>query len=202
MSLVHTNGWVVFDTETTHLDAVIGEIIEISLRTSEGEVFTTKIKPERIEDALEEALQINGYKPEDWKGALTAQEAEPQITAILQGRVIVGHNPWFDMSFLEQFYKRLDKTYIYKTFDRRLINTQTLAYEWLVPFGLRSVSLKNICTFLGIDNTGAHGAERDVERTLQAFETLCRPSRWNRHVGFRLRGWRYKWKHLKRARTK
>ena len=195
MGLVHTNGWVVIDTETTHKDATIGEIIEISLQTDKGEILTLKIAPERIEDALEEALKINGYTPEGWRGALAPCEAEPQITKLMRDRVIIGHNPDFDMQFLKVFYERIGAAYIWKQFDRRYVNTQVLAYEHLVPFGIKSVSLHNICKFLGISNSGAHGARRDVERTLEVFTTLCRPSRWNRHIGFRMMGARYKFNH-------
>lgn len=192
MPLKHTNGWVVIDTETTHLDPDIGEIIEVSLMTSDGTWLDLRVKPQHIETASPKALEVNGYTPGAWERAEPPSEVVSRLTHLLAGRVIVGHNPHFDMRHLRVFYQRLGLEDTFHTFDRRLIDTTTLAYEWLVPHGLESTSLQNICKFLQIDNAGAHTAFRDVERTKAVFLRLCRPTVWDQHVGFRMLGRQYR----------
>lgn len=192
MPLVHTKGWAIIDTETTHIDEILGEIIEVAILTSSGHRYHTKIKPQHIETANPKALEINGYNEEAWADAVHPGEAVAYIGAHLLDRTIVGHNPAFDMRHLREFYSRLDAAHLFKDFDRRLIDTTTLAYEHLVPHGLERTSLHAICDFLGISNEGAHTAMRDVERTHEVFRRLCRPSSYDRHIGFRLCGGRYR----------
>ena len=92
---------IFLDTETTGLDPSQGhEIIEIAIitRYSNGneEVFHTKIKPQRINQAHPKALKVNGYNEKDWLEALPMEEAIKKIASRLQYGMIVGYNPYFD----------------------------------------------------------------------------------------------------------
>lgn len=192
MGLSYTTGWAIIDTETTHFEPDIGEIIEIAIVREDGQVLTMKIKPQHIETAHPKALVVNGYNAADWEDALDPLEATKFITPMLLSQALVGQNIEFDMRHLGMLYHRLGLDKTFREFDFRHIDTMTLAYEHLVPFGLTTTSLYQTCKFLGIDNKGAHGALRDVERTKEVFLRLCRPSSWDRHVGFRYRGVHYR----------
>ena len=103
---------VFLDTETTGLDHIKHEIIEIAFVIFEnsGDEWThsevvRKIKPCHIETAQPKALEINGYNEKDWQEA-NAQEWDLQFSLevknILRNSMIIGHNPMFDMRFIER----------------------------------------------------------------------------------------------------
>ena len=180
---------IFLDIETTGLDPMHHEIIEIATRSVGGfrhrshNLWSTRIQPKHIERAHPKALEINGYNEVDWKGAPTIEEVVPLIREHLRGGVLCGHNVKFDIGFIKQAYK--DHS------DRGMgfhhtIDTVTLAYEHLAPLGLDSLSLHNVCTFLGISNDGEHTAAADVDRCYKVYRKLTRAGtldrlrwRWN-----------------------
>lgn len=166
--------FVVLDTETTGLDPAVHEIIEICIhKPSTGATYTTKIKPQNLECASPKALEINGYNEQDWKDAITFDEAIFEIGDWLHGNVVVGHNVQFDLNMLKGNLKRSQ----YKDQVRipyHCVDTVTLAQEHLVPMGLESVSLSAVREFLGLSAKGAHRAQKDVIDTTIVFEKLFR----------------------------
>jgi len=174
------------DTETTGLDTTIHEVIEIAIilehpngRTQE---WSTKIKPERLEDAEDKALEINGYKdhPERWKGAPPLEAVAPAIMQMLEGCILVGQNVGYDAAILE---RNLARTRIpARRFPYHRVDTVTLIYEHLVPCGLEKLSLKPACDFVGIKLTkeDAHTAMGDVKATRALYHRLMRASRLDR----------------------
>lgn len=177
--------WAVVDIETTGLNPDKGhEIIEIAILT-EKSAYCQKIKPLRIERADPKALQINGYSPEEWEDALSPDVAAQRIGEYLDGHRIIGHNPQFDMMFIQDLWD--DHGLSFRT-DRRLIDTMILAHEHLEPIGCRSLSLDNIRTFLGWSKLGSHSARIDAVDTLRLYRLLVRCGMVRR---FYLK-WRYK----------
>lgn len=187
------------DTETTGLDPSRHEIIDIAIvfnlprvLRAEGEpwtrnlvvrdgvaVYQTLIRPARIEDASPEALQINGYAsdPGPWRSAPEFGQVAEDIYEILANTIMVGHNVAFDGAFLEAELRRAG---VGKRLPYHRIDTVTLAHEHLVPCGLDSLSLKNVCTMLGISNEGEHRALPDALRCRAVHRTLSRASRMDR----------------------
>lgn len=184
--------WAIIDVETTHLIPIAGEIIELAIIRDDGLTFRSKVKPRHINTALPEALEINGYSEADWADAPYPEGIVDMVTTMLTDRVMVGHVVNFDKAHLAELYHRLGQAVVFESFDYHTIDTQTLAFEHLVPHGLDSLSLKNVCAFLDIDNPGPHQAFHDAETTEKVFRRLLRPSRWDRHVAFRLAGAHYK----------
>lgn len=157
---------VYLDLETTGLNPANHEIIEIGFVRDDGFSWHIKIHPEHPETAEPKALEVNGYTPEEWEtqGATCLILALRQLRVFLEDCVIVGHNVAFDVAFLEEaFRKASDKPW----HAYYAIDTTTLAYEHLVPLGLKSVSLKHVCEFLGLS------PEPDQHRALAGAET-CR----------------------------
>ena len=164
----------VIDTETTGLDPDTNEILEIAIYIPKDNLrWVRKIKPEHIETAHPKALEVNGYTPEAWEGAGSALEVLTEANKILKGCVPLGQNITFDIGFYKATCARAG---LKPTFDFRHVELYTLAYIHLVPHGLNSLSLVNVCDFLGIGNEGAHTAMSDVDRTWLAYSMLRKPS--------------------------
>lgn len=166
-----TKPWAVVDIETTGLSPDQGhEIIEIAILT-EKTAYCQKIEPVRLDKADPIALEINGYNPKDWDGALSPRVAAERIGELLDGHRIIGHNPQFDMMFIRDLWE--DHGLKFRT-DRRLIDTMILAHEHLEPIGCRSLSLVSIRNFLGWSTSGAHSARIDAVDTLRLYRLLVR----------------------------
>ena len=170
----------IIDTETTGFKVGVHEIIEIAIMKIQGnerDMWTAKIKPERIETASSKALEINGYDPELWQDAIPMRDAANTIRKRLAGCVLIGHNLEFDLGFIVDALRANGGRglgFHYK------IDTMALAYEHLAGLGLNSLSLENVCNYLGISNEGAHGAEVDVLRTYDVYSRLSRSSFFHR----------------------
>lgn len=149
------------DVETTGLDPIENEMLEFAALKGD-EILNFKIKPRRMHTAHPKALEVNGYKEENWGDALDIAEAAPKIAAFLKDAVIVGHNVRFDMDFISQFLKEAG---VNVRLDYHLVDTVTIAYIKLVPLGLDSLSLKNVCQFVGIQ------PEPEVHRALAGAKT-------------------------------
>lgn len=166
----------IVDLETTGLDPKKHEIIEIAILIIQGgrrEMWQTKIAPQNLETASKKALEINGYNRFAWKDAKPLSEVMPAIKKRLRGCVLIGHNLEFDLGFLRAAYASHGGTgmgFHYK------VDTMALAYEHLSGIGLNSLSLHNVCRFIGVSNQGEHTAEADVSRCYQVFRKLSRAS--------------------------
>ena len=139
---------VFVDLETTARDPQIGEIIEFAAVFEDGREVEFKIKPQHIKTAEAKALEINGYNEEEWdEDAICQEAAAVEIAECLKNRVIAGHGIRFDIGFIEA----MSKTYKVEMRARYGLDTVSLAFEHLIPHGLRSLSMKDISRFLGFE---------------------------------------------------
>lgn len=152
--------------------------------------WSSKVKPQRLETAHPKALEVNGYAdhPEEWDDAPTFEELIPLLVYFLHDCLVIGHNVGFDIRFLEEAFKRAGMP---MTEDRKAespklnlghrVCTMQLAFEHLVPVGLKSVSMDNVRRFMGWSSEGAHTAMKDVYDAQKLYYTLMRASglkRW------------------------
>ena len=185
----------IIDTETTGLDPQTSVVLEFAALIIEDGVvvreYETKIKPlvQELHYAHPKALEVNGYTDEAWADAPTITQVAPDILSLLEGCVLVGHNVGFDEQMLKAHFAAYG---IAGRIPYKKIDTVTLAYEHLIPLGLKSVSLDRIREFLGWSKDGAHTAMKDVYDTANLFELLWRMTPWQRFVlRLKLRfGWR------------
>lgn len=167
-------GYIFLDTETTGLDPVQHEIIEIGIVRCGPDLdvvqeWETKIRPQRIETAHPRALEINGYTPEEWESAPLFEEVAPTILSMLNGSVVCGHNVDFDIGFVDAALKRAG----FDPLDLKgKVDTVQLAREHLFPKGLRSASLDNIRVFFGIPVEGGHRALKDALDALDVYKRI------------------------------
>jgi len=177
--------FAIIDTETTGLDPNTSVVLEFAAIIVDDGVevarYETKIKPteEELQYAHPKALEKNGYTDEAWENAPTIEQVAPDILSFLEGCVLVGHNVGFDEGMLKA---HLAAYGIAGRIPYKKIDTVTLAYEHLIPLGLKSVSLDRIREFLGWSKEGAHTAMKDVEDTKQLFNLLWRMTPWQRFV--------------------
>lgn len=157
------------DVETTGLDPLMNEILEFAC-VKGNESLVMKIKPRRIHTAHPKALEVNGYNEAEWADAEDISTAAPKIIAFLRDSVFVAHNAKFDVAFIESFLREAGIT---ERIDYHVVDTTGLAYIFLVPKGLESLSLKPVCEFLGLEpEPGMHRALAGASTCKRVYETL------------------------------
>ena len=153
--------YVVFDLETTGLDADHDHIVEIgAVRVDRGRIteeyhqmVNPKIKMPR------EASEVNHITDDMLKGAPDISAVLPSFLEFANEDLLVAHNGGFDASFLDNACARCGLEAPKKYFD-----TMRLSVYW--------PKLKNrkLATFLaaaGIENEQAHRALSDARATAQ-----------------------------------
>lgn len=173
------NAWrmgnlVVFDFETTGLDASLDEICEIAATrrgpegSHEGETrFHAYIRTER---PVGESSQIHGYTDEFLAAnGRPANVVIPEFLNFIGGSVLTGHNiNGFDVYFLRAALRRLG-----------LDQVQPLCFDTLeiarrLFRSLRRYSLGALSKEFGINLDHAHEAHADVEANASLIDVLCR----------------------------
>ena len=172
--------FIVIDTETTGLDHKRHELLSLGAIVMIDGVITErieiKIKPRNIDQADAEALRINGYSPYRWKNAIEGEHAVTIIKHLFLSHldgVLVGHNVNFDIKFLRAF---ADSYYQEFSFPVPYIDTRDVCRVNLAPYGCSSMSLDNICIFLGWKRRKAHTALSDCEDCIKILRCMVPPS--------------------------
>ena len=141
------------DVETTGLDAVKHEILEIGLvlvdqRTDEViDTLNIKVKPEHIETADPNALKINGYDPENWLNAVSLLEAMTLYSHKAKNAIFCSHNVTFDWSFIAAAFK---KAGLKSTLDYHRLDLFSLIWAKTKDSNIESFSLSKVALFLGL----------------------------------------------------
>lgn len=177
----------VADTETTGLDFVAHDIVELSLyRLSDDSQKTWWLRPINLETIDPGALRVNGHKLEDllWKtidGRNKYLEADKQIIDIenwisedrapKENRCLIGHNiARFDHPMMEHLWIKCNSKDSFP-FGRRMIDTMVLelAMDYAKGQFAEGYSLSNLNKNYGIRNEKAHSAEADTKATKEVF---------------------------------
>lgn len=159
--------YVVFDLETTGLDAMHDLIIEIgAIKIINGEIkqsFSCLVNPGiEIPPRITEITNItdqmveNCYKIEDVIG---------DFYKFTRNSIMVAHNAPFDMGFISVAGKK----YLYD-FDNAYIDTLAMSRQTLPS--LRHHNLESICKYFNVSLIGAHRAVNDALATAKVFIEL------------------------------
>jgi len=161
------NDVVVFDIETTGLDPLNCEIIEIGAVKIKGgriaETFETLIKPKvSIPD---EIVELTGITDDMVKDAPNIKQVLPDFYKFCYGTTIMAYNIDFDYRFIN--IAGIKQCY---NFDMRQIDAMYLARAF-IP-GLKNFKLGTVCKKLGVSLENAHRAVHDATATAEVVIKL------------------------------
>jgi DNA polymerase-3 subunit epsilon len=163
---------IIFDTETTGLDAREDRVIELGCielvnRFPTGRTFHHYINPQgRAINA--EAEAVHGISAAHLVGKPSFGEIADEFLAFIDGARLVAHNAGFDMGFINAEFARLGHLAVG---PERVVDTLALARR-KHPMGPNS--LDALCRRYGIDNTHRtkHGALLDSELLAEVYIEL------------------------------
>ena len=174
--------YVCFDLETTGLDPLYNEIIEIgALKVRDGKVaerFMEFIHPQ--EEISPMITNLTGITNEMVANARPADAVISDFLEFCEDDVLIGHNVGFDYSFMKSGASNLGLT-----FEKFGIDTFKIAQRTLKS--LPSKSLSSLCEYYQIENKAAHRAYYDALATAKLYQTLAHyfehedPSLFNPH---------------------
>ena len=154
---------IFLDTETTGLDSRFHAVWEIAYAVNDGPILDS-IVPHTLENAVEQALEINGYHERiNSRGDVDDEVAfELQFIKELEGNIIVAANPAFDSKMLKARFGR-------ELWHYRMIDLETYAMPALdldEPRGLAFIAEQ-----LGV-KAPDHTAAADVFTLRECFYKL------------------------------
>ena len=160
--------YVCFDLETTGLDPLYNEIIEIgALKVRDGKVaerFMEFIHPQ--EEISPMITNLTGITNEMVANARPADAVISDFLEFCENDVLIGHNVGFDYSFMKSGASNLGLT-----FEKFGIDTFKIAQRTLKS--LPSKSLSSLCEYYQIENKAAHRAYYDALATAKLYQTLA-----------------------------
>jgi len=182
------NNYVIYicDTETTGLDYIKNDVIELSLiRLSDNVQKTWCLKPFNFETIELGALKVNGHKLEDIThqtkiGRETYLDPKQVIVDVenwimednlqAENRIFCGHNARFDLNMLEQLWSKCDSRDSLP-FGRRMMDTMIIEFmmDYCKEDLAEGYSLNNLVKKYGVHNNKAHSAASDTLAAKEVF---------------------------------
>jgi DNA polymerase-3 subunit epsilon len=163
---------IIFDTETTGLDAREDRIIELGCielvnRFPTGRTFHHYINPQG-RAINPEAQAVHGIDAEQLVGKPGFHDVAEEFLAFIEGAKLVAHNAGFDIGFINAEFARLGHPAVH---SERVVDTLALARR-KHPMGPNS--LDALCRRYGIDNARRtkHGALLDSELLAEVYVEL------------------------------
>ena len=160
--------FVIYDLETTGLDPLTSEIIEIgALKVVDGETteaFTCLVKPKNaIPDVI---TKITNITNDMVAHAYPIESVILDFYKFTQGATLAGYNNIdFDSKFIAQAAKKVGISFNNDEKDVFIVAKQKL-------LGLKSYKLGKVAEFLGVELANAHRALNDVIATTEVFIKL------------------------------
>lgn len=182
-----------FDTETTGLDPILNDIIQISGQiTINGQVmeeFNMKCQPTNWDNIQQGALDINKITIEQLK---TYPQPELVYNKLLKmfkkyvnpfdktdKFVAAGQNVKFDIDMTQQFFKKHNDPYFFSFIHAGHFDTLHIAIMLEIKekrkIFTKGYKLSQMCEALGIKLEDAHDALNDIRATRELAKVM-----WNR----------------------
>lgn len=189
----------VCDTETTGLDPVKNDVIEVCFwRIGEPESKTWWMKPLNPESIQDKALKVNKHNREDILGLtkegrekyLPPEEVLPEIEewimedgAAAEERVFIGQNPEFDYKFLAELWKKTGNQDdfpfgFWRNKNENIgytLDTIQLArfIDLMLGKKRKFYNLGGLVKAFSIKKAQAHRADGDVQMTKDLYEKIA-----------------------------
>jgi len=153
--------YIVFDFETTGLEADKEQVIEIaSAKLDENlnpiDTFTTLVALEEGRKLPQFIRQLTGITAEDLEGQMPEPEAMRHLKEFIGDSIVVAQFASFDLSFLAKVL--VPEKFICTRSMARLLRPNEYA------------SLSNLIKIYGVENLDPHRAFADVEATIEVFK--------------------------------
>lgn len=162
--------YIVFDTETTGLNAAENTLIEIAAVKMKGmeiiEEWTTLIDPE-VEISAK-ITELTGITNDMVKGQPKLAEALPKFREFVQDAVLVAHNAEFDLGFISVCASRIGMP----EWNNPVMDTLPLARK-LYP-SEKNYKLKTLTHKFSVDLINAHRALDDTVATARVFQFMLK----------------------------
>lgn len=160
--------YIAFDVETTGLNPLEDEILEIgALKVREGRVaerFMEFIRPTlSVPPAI---TALTGITDEMVAGARSRRQVVADFLDFCGDDILIGHNVSFDYSFM-----KCSAVADGLPFEKMGIDTLKIAQK--VHRDLESKSLGSLCDYYHIENRSAHRAYHDALATAKLYQTLA-----------------------------
>lgn len=160
--------YIAFDVETTGLNPMENEIIEIgALKVRDGKVaerFMEFIHPTAPISAA--ITNLTGITNEMVAGARPRCKVVSDFLDFCEDDILIGHNVSFDYSFM-----KCSAAADGLPFEKLGIDTLKIAKK--VHSDLDSKSLGSLCAYYNIENRAAHRAYHDALATAKLYQTLA-----------------------------
>ncbi|MEK7117757.1 MAG: 3'-5' exonuclease [Patescibacteria group bacterium] len=164
------------DLETTGDVFGVNEIIEIGLVVADQnsleviDELNVKIKPLYIENVVPAALAKNGYKQDDWQGAISLQEGIEQYAQKTAGSIFFAYNATFDWGFMNEAFRQ---TGVEDKMDYHRFDVMSIAFIKLKDKGPKKWRLSEIAKYLGIpEEPLPHRALNGARTALAVYQKL------------------------------
>lgn len=166
---LQNNDIVVFDLETTGLNFLDSEIIEIgAIKIKKGSIisekFSTYVKPNG--KIPKEITELTGITNDDVKNGSSLQDALADFYKFTRNTTLVGHNVNFDYGFIAYYGKKVG--YDFSKDPKH--DTYALATKYVS--GLKNYKLKTVAEHFGISLKNAHRAYHDAYATAEVYLKL------------------------------
>ncbi len=163
---------IVFDTETTGLDALQGDrlveigCIELVNRFPTGKTFHSYFNPQR--DMPDQAFQVHGLSAQFLIDKPLFADRVDELIDFLGDAQLVAHNAMFDLGFLNAELERAERTAVQR---ERIVDTLIIARRKHPGSPNR---LDDLCVRYAIDNSRRtkHGALLDAELLAEVYIEL------------------------------
>ena len=189
-----------FDLETTGLDYKEHDIVQLAIIAEvDGKVvgqYEFKMQPKRTDNISPEALKANGFTIEELQKFPPAEDVFPKILLALDTHINkfdtkdkaygCGYNIRFDISFLVEFFRRMDNPYLGSYIKWRDIDMLYLMYVYdLLGFHrLSNYKLGTVAKFYGMKHV-EHDALSDTMIVRELFHKFLFPFiNWENHKKF------------------
>jgi len=163
------------DLETSGDIFGVHEILEIRLVVFDQKSFeiintlNVKVEPEHIENAVPAALERNGYKPENWKGAISLKEAVEMYSQKTKRAIFCAYNATFDWGFMNAAFQ---KTGVKDWMDYHRLDVLSMLWKDTLR-NEKSWSLKTACKLFQIEpEPEPHNALNGAMTAFELFKKL------------------------------
>ncbi len=161
------NDLLVFDLETTGLNPIEDEIVEVgAVKISQGkivETFETLVKPLQI--IPEEVIRVHGITNAMVKDAPGIEKVIPDFYKFAENCVLIAYNIDFDFRFLNHQSTKLGYKFSNKQIDALIVARTGLP-------GLKNYKLKTVAEALNVSLENAHRAVHDAIATAEVVIKL------------------------------